>query len=149
MVGWCCGLHTGKLPQHGPPHLAQPALHTPLLPVQSMETSARPVALPDPTTGTWCQCHCHGAVWGTRESCLFVLSLNIDHYFAVLFSLSFFILWFQGVFCCDRGWLLRLVHVGGGAACLLGVFVAVLLTETRLVQFVRTQLLPRYTKKDT
>lgn len=55
----------------------------------------------------------------------------------------------QGVFCCDRGWTMRLVHVGVGAACLLGVFVAVLLTETRLVQFVRTQLLPQYSKKHT
>lgn len=54
---------------------------------------------------------------------------------------------FQGVFCCERSWLPRLIHVGVGAACLLGVFVAVLLTETQLVRFVRTQLLPRYTKK--
>lgn len=83
-----------------------------------------------------------------------VLSLNMEH--AVLFciictgpNMSFFILWFQGVFCCDGGWLLRLVHIGVGAACLLGVLVAVLLTETRLIQFVRTQLLPRYRKKHT
>ncbi|TNM88957.1 hypothetical protein fugu_005211 [Takifugu bimaculatus] len=44
---------------------------------------------------------------------------------------------------------MRLVHVGVGAACLLGMFAAVLLTETRLVQFVRTQLLARYSKKHT
>lgn len=55
----------------------------------------------------------------------------------------------QGVFCCDRGWTMRLVHVAVGAACLLGVLVAVLLTETQLVQFVRTRLLPRYSKKRT
>lgn len=93
----------------------------------------------------------------------YVLSLNIEYYIAVLFyiifseylvqtvapNLSLFILWFQGVFCCDGGWLPRLVHIGVGAACLLCVFVAVLLTETRLIQFVRTQLLPRYRKKHT
>lgn len=69
--------------------------------------------------------------------------------FAQIILNRFFFLWFQGMFCCDRGWLLRLVHVSGGAACLFGVFVAILLTETQLVQFVRTQLLPRYTKKHT
>ncbi|CAB1353787.1 unnamed protein product [Coregonus sp. 'balchen'] len=54
-----------------------------------------------------------------------------------------------GVFCCDGGWLLRLVHIAVGAGCLLGVHVTVLLTETKLVQFVQTQLLPRYGKKHT
>lgn len=53
------------------------------------------------------------------------------------------------MFCCESGWLLRIVHISVGAACLLIVFVAVLLTETRLVHFVRTQLLPQYTKKRT
>ncbi|XP_069007205.1 man(5)GlcNAc(2)-PP-dolichol translocation protein RFT1 isoform X2 [Embiotoca jacksoni] len=55
----------------------------------------------------------------------------------------------EAVFCCAGGWLRRLVHVAVGAACLVAVLVAVLLTETRLVQFVRTQLLDRYTKKHT
>ncbi|KAK6319248.1 hypothetical protein J4Q44_G00104590 [Coregonus suidteri] len=55
----------------------------------------------------------------------------------------------EGVFCCDGGWLLRLVHIAVGAGCLLGVLVTVLLTETKLVQFVQTQLLPRYGKKHT
>ncbi|KAM4587771.1 man(5)GlcNAc(2)-PP-dolichol translocation protein RFT1 [Odontesthes bonariensis] len=49
--------------------------------------------------------------------------------------------------CCDGGWLFRLVHIGVGGVCLLVVLVAVLLTETQLIQFVRTQLLPRYRKK--
>uniref|UniRef100_A0A8C5FY67 Protein RFT1 homolog n=1 Tax=Gouania willdenowi TaxID=441366 RepID=A0A8C5FY67_GOUWI len=53
----------------------------------------------------------------------------------------------EAVFCCDSGWFLRLLHVAVGAVCLLGVIVAILLTETRLVQFVRTQLLPRYRQK--
>ncbi|KAK2914995.1 man(5)GlcNAc(2)-PP-dolichol translocation protein RFT1 [Channa argus] len=53
----------------------------------------------------------------------------------------------ETVFCCDSGWLMRLVHIGVGAVCLLGVLVVVLLTETHLIQFVRTQLFPRWTKK--
>uniref|UniRef100_A0A8D2ZHV3 Protein RFT1 homolog n=1 Tax=Scophthalmus maximus TaxID=52904 RepID=A0A8D2ZHV3_SCOMX len=55
----------------------------------------------------------------------------------------------ESVFCCDSGWLLRLVHIAVGAVSLLGVLVAVLLTETRLIGFVRTQLLPQYRKKHT
>lgn len=62
---------------------------------------------------------------------------------AVLTSLS------EGVFCCDGGWLLRLAHIAVGAVCLLGVLVTVLLSETQLIQFVRTQLLPLYAKKRT
>ncbi|XP_051933265.1 protein RFT1 homolog [Hippocampus zosterae] len=53
----------------------------------------------------------------------------------------------EGAFCCDGGWLLRLVHVGVGAACLLFVLGTIVLTETQLVVFVRTQLLPQYRKK--
>nr|XP_057911379.1 protein RFT1 homolog [Doryrhamphus excisus] len=55
----------------------------------------------------------------------------------------------EGVFCCASGWLLRVVHVGVGALCLAFVLLAVLLTERRLVAFVRTQLLPQYGKKHT
>lgn len=55
----------------------------------------------------------------------------------------------EGMFCCDEGWLLRLVHIAVGAACLLGVLITILLTETKLVQFVQNQLLPRYRKKHT
>ncbi|XP_076870595.1 man(5)GlcNAc(2)-PP-dolichol translocation protein RFT1 [Brachyhypopomus gauderio] len=50
---------------------------------------------------------------------------------------------------CDGGWLLRLAHVAVGAVCLLGVFIVVFLTETRLVQFIRTQLQPKYSNKQT
>uniref|UniRef100_A0A1A8RL13 Protein RFT1 homolog n=4 Tax=Nothobranchius TaxID=28779 RepID=A0A1A8RL13_9TELE len=53
----------------------------------------------------------------------------------------------EALLCCDRGWLLRVVHVGVGGVCLLLVIAAVLFTETRLIQFVKTQLLPRYRKK--
>lgn len=68
---------------------------------------------------------------------------------AAIFVSSLTCLLSQGVFCCDRGWPRRFIHVSVGAVCLLGVFAAVLHTESRLVQFVRTQLLPQYTKKRT
>lgn len=77
---------------------------------------------------------------GLLPSPLLMLALGIS---AIVTVLS------EGLFCCDKGWLPRLVHVSGGALCLLGVFVAVLVTETQLVQFVRTQLLPKYSKKRT
>ncbi|XP_017574741.1 protein RFT1 homolog [Pygocentrus nattereri] len=55
----------------------------------------------------------------------------------------------ERMLCCDSGWLLRLAHITIGAVCLLGVVIVAFLTETRLVQFIRTQLLPKYSKKDT
>ncbi|XP_033481769.1 man(5)GlcNAc(2)-PP-dolichol translocation protein RFT1 [Epinephelus lanceolatus] len=77
---------------------------------------------------------------GLLPSPLLLLALAVS---AVVTALS------EGVFCCDHGWLFRLVHIGVGGVCLLGVLAAVLLTETRLIQFVRTQLLPQYRKKRT
>ncbi|XP_029947288.1 protein RFT1 homolog [Salarias fasciatus] len=53
----------------------------------------------------------------------------------------------ETAFCCDSGWMLRLVHIGVGAVCLICVLAAVVFTETRLIQFVMTQLLPRYRQK--
>uniref|UniRef100_A0A3Q3BMK6 Protein RFT1 homolog n=1 Tax=Kryptolebias marmoratus TaxID=37003 RepID=A0A3Q3BMK6_KRYMA len=55
----------------------------------------------------------------------------------------------EALLCCDGGWLLRMVHVGVGGVCLLLVLTALLLTETQLIQFVRTQLLPKYRRKQT
>uniref|UniRef100_A0A3B1IKK1 Protein RFT1 homolog n=1 Tax=Astyanax mexicanus TaxID=7994 RepID=A0A3B1IKK1_ASTMX len=55
----------------------------------------------------------------------------------------------ERMFCCDHGWFLRLAHITTGAVCLLAVVTVVFLTETRLVQFIRTQLLPKYSKKHT
>lgn len=55
----------------------------------------------------------------------------------------------EGVFCCDGGWLLRLVHIAVGAVCLLGVIAVAIVTERRLVEFIKSQLLPRYSKKHT
>ncbi|KAM3877563.1 man(5)GlcNAc(2)-PP-dolichol translocation protein RFT1 [Diretmus argenteus] len=77
---------------------------------------------------------------GLLPSPVLLLALALS---AVVTALS------EGVLCCDSGWLLRLVHIGVGAMCLLCVLVTVLLTETQLIQFVRTQLLPRYRKKHT
>ncbi|XP_074490144.1 man(5)GlcNAc(2)-PP-dolichol translocation protein RFT1 [Sebastes fasciatus] len=77
---------------------------------------------------------------GLLPSPFLLLALAVS---AVVTALS------EGLFCCDRGSMLRLVHIGVGAACLLGVFVTFFFTETRLIQFVRTQLLPQYRKKDS
>ncbi|XP_040058662.2 man(5)GlcNAc(2)-PP-dolichol translocation protein RFT1 isoform X1 [Gasterosteus aculeatus] len=77
---------------------------------------------------------------GLLPSPLLILALAVS---ALVTSLS------EVVLCCDGGWLLRLVHIGVGALCLLTVCVAVLVTETRLIQFVRTQLLPKYRQKHT
>ncbi|XP_072540629.1 man(5)GlcNAc(2)-PP-dolichol translocation protein RFT1 [Salminus brasiliensis] len=55
----------------------------------------------------------------------------------------------ESMFCCDSGWLLKLVHVATGALCLLVVVTVVFLTETGLVQFIKNQLLPKYSKKHT
>ncbi|XP_012691497.1 protein RFT1 homolog isoform X2 [Clupea harengus] len=55
----------------------------------------------------------------------------------------------ESVFCCDGGWLLWLVHVAVGGVCLLGVIATAFVTETRLVEFIKSQLLPRYSKKLT
>jgi len=81
MVGWWCRLYSGKLSQHGPPYLTQCALHTPLLSVQTVETSARSLALPVPTSGTRCQCSYYSGFWGTRE----VLPFNIMSYCTFIF----------------------------------------------------------------
>nr|XP_014341450.1 PREDICTED: protein RFT1 homolog [Latimeria chalumnae] len=51
------------------------------------------------------------------------------------------------LFCCDGGWLFRFLHVAIGTTCLLAVLLIVLFTETKLIHFIRTQLLPLYTKK--
>lgn len=75
---------------------------------------------------------------GLLPSPLLLLALAVS---AIITSVS------EVFLCCDGGWLFRLVHVAVGGICLLLVLAAILLTESQLVQFVRTQLLPRYRKK--
>ncbi|XP_043934111.1 protein RFT1 homolog [Protopterus annectens] len=53
------------------------------------------------------------------------------------------------VFCCDKGWLYRLIHIFIGALCFLAVFTTIFFTETKLISFAKTRLFPRYLKKDT
>ncbi|CAL8401850.1 unnamed protein product [Arctogadus glacialis] len=74
-----------------------------------------------------------GPLRGLRPSLALLLALALS---AVVTALS------ESMFCCSSGWPLRLVHVAVGAVCLSGVLLTVLLTETRLVAFVRTQLRP-------
>ncbi|KAK7915400.1 hypothetical protein WMY93_011161 [Mugilogobius chulae] len=75
---------------------------------------------------------------GLVPSPLLLLALLVS---AVVTALSEF------AFCCDRGWVFRLLHVSVGGVCLCFVLLTVYITETALVQFVQTQLLPRYRKK--
>ncbi|XP_044880742.1 protein RFT1 homolog isoform X2 [Mauremys mutica] len=51
--------------------------------------------------------------------------------------------------CCDKGWLARLIHIVVGALCFAATLITVFFTETKLINFVRTQFLSRYTKKET
>ncbi|XP_024051447.1 protein RFT1 homolog [Terrapene carolina triunguis] len=57
---------------------------------------------------------------------------------------------FSEVFlCCDKGWLARLIHITVGALCFAATLITIFFTETKLINFVRTQFLSRYTKKET
>ncbi|XP_042309278.1 protein RFT1 homolog isoform X2 [Sceloporus undulatus] len=49
--------------------------------------------------------------------------------------------------CCDNGWIARLIHVGVGAVCFIATLAAVFFTETKLIYFVRTHVLSRYSKE--
>ncbi|XP_062854204.1 protein RFT1 homolog [Trichomycterus rosablanca] len=77
---------------------------------------------------------------GLRPHPALVIALIIS---AVITVLS------EHMLCCDGGWVLRLGHISVGAVCLLVVITVAFLTERRLVQFIRTQLLPKYSKKRT
>uniref|UniRef100_A0A6I8PGT0 Protein RFT1 homolog n=1 Tax=Ornithorhynchus anatinus TaxID=9258 RepID=A0A6I8PGT0_ORNAN len=49
--------------------------------------------------------------------------------------------------CCKRGWLARLLHIAVGVLCLGATLTMIFFRETKLLHFVRTQFLPRYTKR--
>uniref|UniRef100_A0A8D2P3N7 Protein RFT1 homolog n=1 Tax=Zosterops lateralis melanops TaxID=1220523 RepID=A0A8D2P3N7_ZOSLA len=53
------------------------------------------------------------------------------------------------LFCCDKGWMARLIHVSTGALCLAATLVTMFFSETKLVHFVRSQFVSRYLKKGT
>ncbi|KAM6248110.1 man(5)GlcNAc(2)-PP-dolichol translocation protein RFT1 isoform 2-T2 [Spheniscus humboldti] len=53
------------------------------------------------------------------------------------------------VFCCDKGWMARLIHISMGALCFAATIVTMFCTETKLIHFVRSQFLSRYMKKGT
>ncbi|KAM8799907.1 man(5)GlcNAc(2)-PP-dolichol translocation protein RFT1 [Eudromia elegans] len=52
-------------------------------------------------------------------------------------------------FCCDKGWVARLVHVSVGALCFAATFITMFYTETKLIHFVGGQFLSQYMKKGT
>ena len=55
--------------------------------------------------------------------------------FAFIFMFSIF----QTVFCCDKGILYRLVHIGVGGLCLLVVLLTIYLTESSMITFIKEQ----------
>uniref|UniRef100_A0A8D0EMW4 Protein RFT1 homolog n=1 Tax=Strix occidentalis caurina TaxID=311401 RepID=A0A8D0EMW4_STROC len=52
-------------------------------------------------------------------------------------------------FCCDKGWMARLIHISMGALCFAATAATIFRTETKLIHFVRSQFLSRYMKKGT
>uniref|UniRef100_A0A8C4XF20 Protein RFT1 homolog n=1 Tax=Erpetoichthys calabaricus TaxID=27687 RepID=A0A8C4XF20_ERPCA len=77
-------------------------------------------------------------------------SLRLSPILVLVFLASGLVTAFSEViFCCDAGWLPRLVHIAVGAVCLLAVLICSFFTETKLVHFIRTQLLSMYSKKET
>ncbi|NXQ83512.1 RFT1 protein, partial [Nyctibius grandis] len=42
-------------------------------------------------------------------------------------------------FCCDKGWMPRLIHISVGALCFAAAIIAMFCTETKLIHFVRSQ----------
>ncbi|KAJ7316759.1 hypothetical protein JRQ81_002921 [Phrynocephalus forsythii] len=49
--------------------------------------------------------------------------------------------------CCDQGWMAKLIHITVGALCFIATLAAIFFTETRLIHFVRTHILSRYSKE--
>ncbi|KAG8436262.1 hypothetical protein GDO86_007385 [Hymenochirus boettgeri] len=50
--------------------------------------------------------------------------------------------------CCDKGWLARLAHILVGGVCFLVTLCSVVLSETKLTYFIRSQLLARPQRKE-
>ncbi|NWI05087.1 RFT1 protein, partial [Tichodroma muraria] len=58
----------------------------------------------------------------------------------LLYILSAVVTAFSEVlFCCDKGWMARLIHISTGALCLAATLVTMFCTETKLIHFVRSQ----------
>ncbi|XP_053155066.1 protein RFT1 homolog isoform X2 [Hemicordylus capensis] len=49
--------------------------------------------------------------------------------------------------CCDKGWIARLIHIAVGALCFTVTVATIFFTETKLIHFVRTHFLSKYTKE--
>ncbi|KAM7095529.1 man(5)GlcNAc(2)-PP-dolichol translocation protein RFT1 isoform 5-T5 [Ciconia maguari] len=50
-------------------------------------------------------------------------------------------------FCCDKGWMARLIHISVGTLCFAATIITMFCTETKLIHFVRSQFISRYMKK--
>ncbi|XP_072845854.1 man(5)GlcNAc(2)-PP-dolichol translocation protein RFT1 isoform X2 [Pogona vitticeps] len=49
--------------------------------------------------------------------------------------------------CCDQGWMAKLIHITVGVLCFIATLAAIFFTETRLIQFVKTHILSKYSKE--
>ncbi|NWU94005.1 RFT1 protein, partial [Upupa epops] len=43
------------------------------------------------------------------------------------------------IFCCDKGWIARLIHISTGGLCFAATIITMFFTETKLISFVRSQ----------
>lgn len=53
----------------------------------------------------------------------------------------------ERVFCCNKGWSYRFIHIGVGATCLLAVAVVIFVKETKFVDFMVEHWLGKVRKK--
>ncbi|XP_048347637.1 protein RFT1 homolog [Sphaerodactylus townsendi] len=53
----------------------------------------------------------------------------------------------EAFLCCDKGWMTRLSHVAIGALCFIVTLATISFTETKLIHFVKTHFLLKYTKE--
>uniref|UniRef100_A0A8C6J7U2 Protein RFT1 homolog n=1 Tax=Melopsittacus undulatus TaxID=13146 RepID=A0A8C6J7U2_MELUD len=79
-----------------------------------------------------------------------LMGLLPSPFLVLIYIISGVITGFSEVFfCCDKGWMARLIHISMGALCFAATIVTMFYTETKLIHFVRSQFLSRYMKKGT
>ncbi|KAM9533841.1 man(5)GlcNAc(2)-PP-dolichol translocation protein RFT1-like [Guaruba guarouba] len=77
-----------------------------------------------------------------------LMGLLPSPFLVLIYIISGVITGFSEVFfCCDKGWMARVIHVSMGALCFGTAIVTMFCTERKLIHFVRRQFLPRYLKK--
>nr|XP_033781611.1 protein RFT1 homolog isoform X1 [Geotrypetes seraphini] len=86
----------------------------------------------------------------SQSSCRPLKGLLLSPLLLLVYLISGILTGFSEEFlCCDKGWLSRLIHIAIGSVCVMATLITIVFTETKLVHFIRTQFLSRYTKKET